>query len=1010
MSSSRHNYLEEARPPEDPVKSKCFEKVRGNYRYYYKRPSVADPRKLSIGAVSLPSGLLLAPEPDIRDSNAGAVVGADGTVASGVNNNCDKPTQLAPCADERNSNNLHESDNFKETNQLNGSLNANDVENTIDSNYNTESMASNNRTSAGATIKQCKRISMTTPQNRTMKSESYRENRSVGGGGSSNRRPASLPSTEQNTTGTNRKRGSYHQDVEEALSSLLWQPYEYRTQSDSSDTLSTLSTTGSSSSTSLSLDLTANKNKGAGGGLLQSFTDEFLNVTTPTTLLPGGSGGAGAAWPHSGNTADPNLTTQMVSNLMVLDAATVGPALAQYAWTTQSRGYDGGLALSQVDLERSRVRELVSRCSRLSSNGNIVTTAATAVSTTAAHQQQQYFPSSSSSSNSGSRCGNHYIGNASGASVREYRSAVCDDLQQVSGGDMRVEIPGSGPPPERQATSVLSVPDVTYTPPKPTVAISASSATTSGHRQQNVLFQCNSVSVGSGVTNECVSIQTVASPPAVRMTAGDGGSGNRSIHVQPLTVNTRCTTGTGVCTISSDMIPSNITSVVSANVVGLPVHSRSSSNLSAAAASRADIVPPNHPRSMSETANVFVQSGQQHNVGNHLRSSSNSHVVGLIPIPNHPRNHSLTGVVQTRGTSEPVSVTANSSMTTSVFNSNSQRAPSVPQQSVAAVTANAATAVLHNHVRANSENAPRNSNFEATQKQTDNTTNVYHGRSTTAQDAPQSRVPPLPNVSNVNVNFYRAVPVNVVSSVPTIQCLNSVEDAGNNVSNVHIVQAMPSSVPCTAVTTQQVLVQQHQPPPPSQPPQQHNVPEVRTRTFTSTEAQTDDTAVGAIVAPTVLPPSANREQRRRDRRERRHQRRLNSSNHQHQLQMQQQQQLAGHPQMQQQHWPGSVQQQQQNERLPDLLNSHLPPPYSTLPSSMQPVVPAPMVPAPIVTNAIMPSNTMVASPIVPNTMVSFHPAVVPGQVPLVQGAPPVPVPAPHTGFRFPFPTAAGFRR
>lgn len=52
------------------------------------------------------------------------------------------------------------------------------------------------------------------------------------------------------------------------------------------------------------------------------------------------------------------------------------------------------------------------------------------------------------------------------------------------------------------------------------------------------------------------------------------------------------------------------------------------------------------------------------------------------------------------------------------------------------------------------------------------------------------------NVSNVNVNFYRAVPVNVVSAVPTIQC----DSGGNNVSNVHIMPLSggASSVPVHA--------------------------------------------------------------------------------------------------------------------------------------------------------------------------------------------------------------------
>lgn len=58
------------------------------------------------------------------------------------------------------------------------------------------------------------------------------------------------------------------------------------------------------------------------------------------------------------------------------------------------------------------------------------------------------------------------------------------------------------------------------------------------------------------------------------------------------------------------------------------------------------------------------------------------------------------------------------------------------------------------------------------------------------------------NVSNVNVNFYRAVPVNVVSSVPTIHCLNTLQ--GNDVSNVQVLPLSTnyqSSTPATNNTS-----------------------------------------------------------------------------------------------------------------------------------------------------------------------------------------------------------------
>ena len=182
------------------------------------------------------------------------------------------------------------------------------------------------------------------------------------------------------------------------------------------------------------------------------------------------------------------------------------------------------------------------------------------------------------------------------------------------------------------------------------------------------------------------------------------------------------------------------------------------------------------------------------------------------------------------------------------------------------------------------------------------------------------------------VSCYRAVPV-VVSAVPTISCLN--------VSHVSVEAG--ASV-------------------------------ARGRTFTSTEAQTDD----IVVAPST-PPNNNREQRRRERRERRHQRRANN-NPQHEP-----------------HWQTLVGEQPPvaggGERLPDILNSHLPPPYSTLPLGLPPqghVVhphlhhppPPPPVPPPV-----------------------------PVPVPVTTAAPPSPSPHHHHGgMRFPFQITPGGRR
>ncbi|KAG8273420.1 hypothetical protein J6590_021384 [Homalodisca vitripennis] len=140
---------------------------------------------------------------------------------------------------------------------------------------------------------------------------------------------------------------------------------------------------------------------------------------------------------------------------------------------------------------------------------------------------------------------------------------------------------------------------------------------------------------------------------------------------------------------------------------------------------------------------------------------------------------------------------------------------------------------------------------------------------------------------NVSVSCYRAVPA-TVSAVPVIPC--------NNVSSVRVVPTAP-------------------------------------RTFTSTEAQTDDVIVDTIRVPSGNP---NREQRRRERRERRQQRRLANHLHPHQT---------PDPSL----WPPIS--EPMVDRLPDILNSHLPPPYSTLPMGLPPppqhVHPPPPIPPPM---------------------------------------------------------------
>jgi len=257
----------------------------------------------------------------------------------------------------------------------------------------------------------------------------------------------------------------------------------------------------------------------------------------------------------------------------------------------------------------------------------------------------------------------------------------------------------------------------------------------------------------------------------------------------------------------------------------------------------------------------------------------------------------------------------------------------------------------------------------------------------------------LPTSSgNVSVvNCYRAVPVAVVSSVPTIKCLNTQD----NVVQTYVrpprnpppvpgtskprpkqpprpVSALfPRETPETLLSNHSrsvsnpVLGQNPTRPSPSRfgsqqnlpirlethfgenvdqahtfssnsrppPPQEVNVvitnPPVeppKPRTFTSTEAQTDDIGVPCVPLRTI-----NREQRRRERRERRHQRRIQQS------MLGEFTSLCRAPT----HPPSG------EGRLPDILHSHLPPPYVAGAASPPPLPtvqvppPMPVVPPPI---------------------------------------------------------------
>ncbi|KAL1494472.1 hypothetical protein ABEB36_010068 [Hypothenemus hampei] len=339
-----------------------------------------------------------------------------------------------------------------------------------------------------------------------------------------------------------------------------------------------------------------------------------------------------------------------------------------------------------------------------------------------------------------------------------------------------------------------------------------------------------------------------------------------------------------------------------------------------------------------------------------------------------------------------------------------------------------------------------------------------------------SSTTPPGNVTNVNVNFYRAVPANVVSTVPTIHCLNTLSTTqGNSVSNVQVLPlgtqlpiAMQNSQQDAVVTVnnvnpevnEQIITSRIGYPEGNlrgfikpncgtalqvqgsckvnvqnsglfstdvscashggrvitttaqinsrQVPSGTSV--VRTRTFTSTEAQTDE------ILPVNNPPSTTvttgttttttTQKRRRERRERRQNRRPSRTTNDTSTQ-------AG---------TGTLpppNHESQDNRLPDILNSHLPPAYSTLPNQNASILPPPQIlpPPTIIPGAMLPNapGPVLQTIVPPPASAAFvFPAPHQQMAPLMQaGAVPVPtssaVAAAATGFRFGFP-ANGFRR
>lgn len=782
--------------------------------------------------------------------------------------------------------------------------------------------------------------------------------------------PPATTSSTTTTTASRKNRNSLHQNVEEALSSLLWQPYEYQNKSKCNNTATTstitTTTTSATANASSSPPLSTCSCCSSRSSVSSTFDlDETANNSPLERYV------------------DLYLRHEMVNNLAGKNAVHQSYASP----LSRDNNYSQLLSTSRlscfvVDVATSSTK-CIRRCNNNSGRKIVVEN----------NDVENYDDDGD---------GDDDVDAASVSNNKIY----CD---VNNGSDMQLEVSGN--------VSCCAVPTT---------------------NNNNSTMSANG---GGGGGGNIVNISTNSTASSVV----NGGGGTTSDALK--------TTVLSPYVLNTTIVPN----LSSANVVGLP----------------------NHPRYGSVPSNITTTTTTQ----TRLHTGNNN------IFPNHPRNGSEpSGTNQFRFTSTnnnaivPISNTnhqRNDQFITTTHHMRSSSAPkSLPIQR------------YDNNVQSTTPSVVSTSSITTTTSSS--TTNISRISSDINHKVPQS------NVSNVNVNFYRAVPVNVVSSVPTIHCLNTLSSTeGNNISNVqimplgtntpshflghnnnitsnnsnnthhnHTIQTsttnigtggnavlsnittqvtvhspvnqttnsiqIPSNFPSPQINNNnnsnvrgtttinqtptncnsQIIIQNNQGNRTVTNDTRSNSNSTSTttpRTFTSTEAQTDEIAI-SVVPQTELQITANsvtstREQRRRERRERRHQRRINNANnHRH---------TVDH---------GTQANTLQNDTLPDLLNNHLPPPYSAaVVSNVQqpqpPPPPPPMVPPQIIAPPPPPPHngavlqTVVPNSVVPSGFAPFPPAsVLTGQVPLVQGATPVPVTVtPPSGFRFPFP-AGGFRR
>ncbi|GJQ72196.1 hypothetical protein Trydic_g3287 [Trypoxylus dichotomus] len=765
-------------------------------------------------------------------------------------------------------------------------------------------------------------------------------------------------------------RKSYHQDVEEALSSLLWQPYEYQNVYNKNSDIQSSSSLSSSSSGCSSSSSSCSTISSRG-----SFRRDLERSNNGPVHRQQSA--------RNGNTAsDLHLRTEMVNN----------PA---------ANGYENLLSQWR-ELNGSRDAAELSNASRLMVG---VSPEVPCLRAVASLERSAY------------------VFCDCDACLSDMRLEVCEDVTPLTSSSALAHEISTQPVSEASRSNNVTLSQSSNQQHLPIGAVNSTNMQQQQPLQRSIIennYQRNSLS----------SVNVVGLPRPIPSTTNgrpSGGPGNSLFANHPRNASEPITM------VQSNQFKYTSNIINASNVVPILSHQRHSSQIESGNA----IHPINHMRSASVPKTVphaTQKMGESRSgsdlkviVGNEQQQQNSQQRQQRLPLNVSNVNVNYYRAVPVNVVSSVPAIQCVNSGDSNVSNVNIVQAMPVVNNTpnnCTYTTCTSSTNYVQNYANLPPQGTQQNFSFTNPPFSSNNNNQMQihppplqqcaittFGSSIITQHFPSGSTynlstPPVPN--NVQIN---TTSQNIQQSTQThISYQNSNE---NNViqNSTIVVPSVNHQQPLNSHTFSTTEVTVHNPPMSSQiqivppqatrpplPPTSTTLQEVRTRTFTSTEAQTDETAVNNGVQNDS---GANREQRRRERRERRHHRRVNSTNHRHGT-----------------NDHGTQWNSLQNERLPDILNSHMPPSYATAVNNGIPP-PQPVLPNAIVSNPIVPPgavvqtmvpNNIVPSGIVGNPIVPFPPPVVPGQVPLVQGAAPVPVPVPApSGFRFPFP-AAGFRR